>query len=256
AHGHRASRDGRAHRHPDAPVGSQDVVHAHRRPDRQRDEGERAGSAGGGVLRLHQQADRGGQLRRADLQLPGGGGVSGAGKTILIVEDDQPSREIVRLATSAQNHTLVEAATGVDGLTLAREQNPDLIILDINMPGMSGLDVCRKLRAEGSLVPIIMLTAKSDTIDKVVGLEVGADDYVTKPFEMRELLARIGAHLRRSDADAAGETSSKSRREFPGLVIDISRRQVWRDDVEVILTVTEFNVLALLTSRPGQVFSR
>jgi DNA-binding response OmpR family regulator len=101
-----------------------------------------------------------------------------------------------------------------------------------------------------------MLTAKSDTIDKVVGLEVGADDYVTKPFEMRELLARIGAHLRRSDADAAGETSSKARREFPGLVIDISRRQVWRDDVEVILTVTEFNVLALLTSRPGQVFSR
>jgi DNA-binding response OmpR family regulator len=105
-------------------------------------------------------------------------------------------------------------------------------------------------------VPIIMLTAKSDTIDKVVGLEVGADDYVTKPFEVRELMARIGAHLRRSDADAAGEASSKSRREFPGLVIDISRRQVWRDGVEVILTVTEFNVLALLTSRPGQVFSR
>jgi DNA-binding response OmpR family regulator len=121
---------------------------------------------------------------------------------------------------------------------------------------MSGLDVCRKLRAEGSLVPIIMLTAKSDTIDKVVGLEVGADDYVTKPFEVRELMARIGAHLRRSDADAAGEATNKSRREFPGLVIDISRRQVWRDDVEVILTVTEFNVLALLTSRPGQVFSR
>jgi DNA-binding response OmpR family regulator len=105
-------------------------------------------------------------------------------------------------------------------------------------------------------VPIIMLTAKSDTIDKVVGLEVGADDYVTKPFEMRELLARIGAHLRRGDADAAGVATSKSRREFPGLVIDISRRQVWRDEVEVILTVTEFNVLALLTSRPGQVFSR
>jgi two-component system response regulator MtrA len=139
---------------------------------------------------------------------------------------------------------------------MARATDPDLILLDINMPGMSGLDVCRKLRAEGSLVPIIMLTAKSDTIDKVVGLEVGADDYVTKPFEVRELMARIGAHLRRSDADAAGDASNKSRREFPGLVIDISRRQVWRDDVEVVLTVTEFNVLALLTSRPGQVFSR
>jgi DNA-binding response OmpR family regulator len=177
-------------------------------------------------------------------------------KHILIIEDDAQSRQVVRLATEAQSYILTEASTGDEGLELARASDPDLILLDINMPGMSGLDVCRKLRADGSLVPIIMLTAKSDTIDKVVGLEVGADDYVTKPFEVRELMARIGAHLRRIDADAAGEASSKSRREFPGLVIDTSRRQVWRDEVEVILTVTEFNVLALLTSRPGQVFSR
>ncbi len=177
-------------------------------------------------------------------------------KKILIIEDDPQNRQIVRLAAEAQSYNLTEATTGDEGLEMARATNPDLILLDINMPGMSGLDVCRKLRAEGSLLPIIMLTAKSDTIDKVVGLEVGADDYVTKPFEVRELMARIGAHLRRSDADAAGEASNKSRREFPGLIIDISRRQVWRDDVEVVLTVTEFNVLALLTSRPGQVFSR
>jgi len=177
-------------------------------------------------------------------------------KHILIIEDDAQSRQVVRLATEAQSYILTEASTGDEGLELARASDPDLILLDINMPGMSGLDVCRKLRADGSLVPIIMLTAKSDTIDKVVGLEVGAEDYVTKPFEVRELMARIGAHLRRIDADAAGEASSKSRREFPGLVIDTSRRQVWRDEVEVILTVTEFNVLALLTSRPGQVFSR
>jgi DNA-binding response OmpR family regulator len=177
-------------------------------------------------------------------------------KHILIIEDDAQSRQVVRLATEAQSYILTEASSGDEGLELARASDPDLILLDINMPGMSGLDVCRKLRADGSLVPIIMLTAKSDTIDKVVGLEVGADDYVTKPFEVRELMARIGAHLRRIDADAAGEASSKSRREFPGLVIDTSRRQVWRDEVEVILTVTEFNVLALLTSRPGQVFSR
>ena len=176
-------------------------------------------------------------------------------KKILIIEDDEQSRGVVRLAMQSQSYELTEAKTGDEGLEMARAGDPDLILLDINMPGMSGLDVCRKLRAEGSLVPIIMLTAKSDTIDKVVGLEVGADDYVTKPFEVRELMARIGAHLRRSDA-AAGEASSKSRREFPGLVIDTSRRQVWRDDVEVILTVTEFNVLALLSSRPGQVFSR
>jgi DNA-binding response OmpR family regulator len=176
-------------------------------------------------------------------------------KTILIIEDDTASRQVVRLAMQAESYTLLEASTGDEGLELARSDNPDLILLDINMPGMSGLDVCRKLRAEGSLVPIVMLTAKTDTIDKVVGLEVGADDYVTKPFEVRELLARIGAHVRRSEL-TVGVVPNKTRYEFPGLTIDLSRRQVWRDNEEVTLTVTEFNVLALLSSRPGQVFSR
>ena len=176
-------------------------------------------------------------------------------KTILIIEDDAASRQVVRLAMQGETYTLVEATTGDEGLEMARSEDPDLILLDINMPGMSGLDVCRKLRAEGSLVPIIMLTGKADTIDKVVGLEVGADDYVTKPFEVRELMARIGAHLRRGEA-TAGVVPNKTRYEFPGLTIDLSRRQVWRDNDEVSLTVTEFNVLALLASRPGQVFSR
>jgi DNA-binding response OmpR family regulator len=176
-------------------------------------------------------------------------------KNILIIEDDAASRQVVRLAMQSSSYSLVEATTGDEGLERARSDQPDLILLDINMPGMSGLDVCRKLRAEGSLVPIIMLTGKADTIDKVVGLEVGADDYVTKPFEVRELLARIGAHLRRSDADT-DPVPNKTRREFPGLTLDLGRRQVWRDGNEVSLTVTEFNVLGLLTSRPGQVFSR
>jgi DNA-binding response OmpR family regulator len=176
-------------------------------------------------------------------------------KNILIIEDDAASRNVVRLAMQSSPYALSEAGTGDEGLEKARLEQPDLILLDINMPGMSGLDVCRKLRAEGSLVPIIMLTAKSDTIDKVVGLEVGADDYVTKPFEVRELIARIGAHLRRSDA-SLDSAASKTRREFPGLTLDLGRRQAWRDGKEVSLTVTEFNVLALLTSRPGQVFSR
>ncbi len=120
--------------------------------------------------------------------------------------------------------------------------------------GMSGLDVCRRLRAEGARVPIIMLTAKSDTIDVVVGLELGADDYVTKPFEVRELMARIGAHLRRSEISA--QEQPRDRFEFPGLTIDLGRRQVFRDGEEVMLTLTEFNLLALLASRPGQVMSR
>jgi len=119
---------------------------------------------------------------------------------------------------------------------------------------MSGLDVCRRLRAEGSRVPIIMLTAKSDTIDVVVGLELGADDYVTKPFEVRELMARVGAHLRRSEISA--QDQPRDRFEFPGLTIDLGRRQVFREGEEVMLTLTEFNLLALLASRPGQVMSR
>ena len=173
-----------------------------------------------------------------------------------MIEDDAQARQVVRLAMQAQNYDLIEATSGDEGLEKARTDNPDLILLDINMPGMSGLDVCRKLRADGSLVPIIMLTAKTDTIDKVVGLEVGADDYVTKPFEVRELMARIGAHLRRGEAMGSDASPAATRREFPGLALDTSRRQVWRDDQEVVLTVTEFNVLDLLTSKPGQVFSR
>src|SRR6202171_1683458 len=124
---------------------------------------------------------------------------------------------MVRLAMQSQSYLLTEAKTGEEGLDLARSIEPDLILLDVNMPGISGLDVCRKLRAEGSLVPIIMLTAKSDTIDKVVGLEVGADDYITKPFEVRELMARIGAHLRRAEA-STGQPATKARREVPGVV--------------------------------------
>ncbi|HXO67216.1 MAG TPA: response regulator transcription factor, partial [Candidatus Dormibacteraeota bacterium] len=155
-------------------------------------------------------------------------------KNILIIEDDEQSRQMVRMAMQTQSFQLQEAKTGDEGLEIARAGEPDLILLDVNMPGMSGLDVCRKLRAEGLLVPIIMLTAKSDTIDKVVGLEVGADDYITKPFEVRELMARIGAHLRRSEA-STGQPANKARREFPGLVVDTSRRQVWRDDREVPL---------------------
>jgi len=179
---------------------------------------------------------------------------SGMDRTILIVEDDQATREVVALACAPQNYHLIEATTGPDGLELAREHSPDLIILDVNLPGMSGLDVCRRLRADGSRVPILMLTAKSDTIDVVVGLELGADDYIPKPFEVRELMARIGAHLRRSEITPSEHT--RDRFEFPGLTIDLRRRQVHRDGEEVPLTLTEFNLLALLASRPGQVMSR
>ena len=179
---------------------------------------------------------------------------SGGTRTLLIVEDDAPTRDLIRLACQPQNYQVLEASTGPEGLEGARQSAPDLIILDVNLPGMSGLDVCRRLRADGSRTPILMLTAKSDTIDVVVGLELGADDYITKPFEVRELLARIGAHLRR--AEIAPSEHVRERFEFPGLSIDLRRRQVHRDGEEVPLTLTEFNLLALLASRPGQVMSR
>ncbi|MDQ6709967.1 MAG: response regulator, partial [Candidatus Dormibacteraeota bacterium] len=103
------------------------------------------------------------------------------------------------MACVGQNLTLIEADTGEKGMEMIEKSEPDLVILDLNLPGVSGMDVCRQLRADGTQVPVIMLTAKNDTIDVVVGLEVGADDYLTKPFEVRELLARVGAHLRRSE---------------------------------------------------------
>ena len=176
-------------------------------------------------------------------------------KTILMIEDDAPTREVVRMACVGQNLTLLEADTGEKGMEMIEKSEPDLVILDLNLPGVSGMDVCRQLRADGTQVPVIMLTAKNDTIDVVVGLEVGADDYLTKPFEVRELLARVGAHLRRSE-QAVAQALPKTRFEFPGLIIDMNSRQVWREGKEVALTLTEFNLLSLLASQAGQVVSR
>ncbi|HEY8738158.1 MAG TPA: response regulator transcription factor, partial [Candidatus Dormibacteraeota bacterium] len=156
-------------------------------------------------------------------------------KTILMIEDDAPTREVVRMACVGQNLTLIEAETGEKGMEMIEKSEPDLVILDLNLPGVSGMDVCRQLRADGTQVPVIMLTAKNDTIDVVVGLEVGADDYLTKPFEVRELLARVGAHLRRSE-QAVTQSQPKTRFEFPGLIIDMNSRQVWREGKEVSLT--------------------
>jgi len=176
-------------------------------------------------------------------------------KTILMIEDDAPTREVVRMACAGQNLNLIEAENGEKGMELLEKSDPDLVILDLNLPGISGMDVCRQMRADGTQVPVIMLTAKSDTIDVVVGLEVGADDYLTKPFEVRELIARVGAHLRRSE-QAVAQQQPKTRFEFPGLIIDLNSRQVWRDGQEVNLTLTEFNLLSLLASQAGQVVSR
>jgi two-component system, OmpR family, response regulator MtrA len=175
-------------------------------------------------------------------------------KTILIIEDDPATREVVRLACVGQNLNLAEADSAEVGLDQLEEIDPDLIILDLNLSGASGIDFCRRLRMEGFQYLVIMLTARSETIDIIVGLEVGADDYLTKPFEVRELLARVWAHLRRNEQGVA--RLPKRRLEFPGLRLDLDSRQVWRDGAEVVLTLTEFNLLSELASHPGKVISR
>ena len=176
-------------------------------------------------------------------------------ETVVMIGEAGPTRDGDRRAVVGQTLTMIEADSGEKGMEMIEKSEPDLVILDLNLPGVSGMDVCRQLRADGTQVPVIMLTAKNDTIDVVVGLEVGADDYLTKPFEVRELLARVGAHLRRSE-QAVTTQQPKTRFEFPGLIIDMNSRQVWREGKEVSLTLTEFNLLSLLASQAGQVVSR
>ena len=177
-----------------------------------------------------------------------------SGRTILVVEDDLNSRDKVIKALNAQNHTTVEASSGSEGIIKFHETNPDLVILDASVPEVNGFDVCRKLRQDGARCPIVLISDKADTIDVVVGLELGADDYVTKPFEIRELMARIGAQLRRSEMAAAQAIPQII--EHNGLKIDLGRRLVTVNGVEKNLTLTEFNLLTLLATRKGQVMSR
>jgi DNA-binding response OmpR family regulator len=172
---------------------------------------------------------------------------------VLIVEDDPTARKLLCAVVEASHLEPVPASDGVEALQLATT-GIDLVLLDMNLPGLGGLEVCRRLRRDGLGAPIIMVTACLDTVDAVVALEIGADDYVRKPFHARELAARIATHLRRKSGPTPSQTPA--RLEFPGLVIDTARRQVWRDGVEVELTITEFNLLRVLAERPEMVVSR
>jgi two-component system response regulator MtrA len=172
---------------------------------------------------------------------------------ILLVEDDPSIREVTALGLRAAGFTVTTAADGLEGLERWRTDAPDLVLLDVMLPRVDGLEVCRAIRRE-TMIPIVMLTARADTIDVVVGLESGADDYVRKPFEMPELVARLRAALRRRgrDADPAAEHVIA----LGPLRVDLAGRTVERDGREVPLTRTEFDLLADLASRPGQVFTR
>jgi two-component system response regulator MtrA len=171
---------------------------------------------------------------------------------ILLVEDDPSIREITALGLRAAGFTVETASDGVEGVERWRASRPDLVLLDVMLPRLDGLEVLRAIRHEAT-TPVVMLTARADTIDVVVGLESGADDYVRKPFEMPELVARVRAALRRRDADAApGEGLLR----LGDLVIDAAGRTVTRGGREIALTRTEFDLLAALARHPGQVFAR
>lgn len=175
-------------------------------------------------------------------------------RKVLVVDDEAMIRKTVRLACEKEGYAVQEAENGAEALTKVDSFRPDIILLDLMLPDISGFDVCRDIRRAGTKVPILILSAKTEEIDVVVGLEIGADDYVVKPFRPRELLARIAAHLRKSRLEEDRE--SDGRMIFRDLVIDANERRVYRNDEEVQLTHTEFDLLAFLASNAGKVLSR
>ncbi len=178
-----------------------------------------------------------------------------AGERILIVEDERAVARGLEYALQDEGFDVLIAETGQEALGLARTQDPDLILLDIRLPDISGFDVCRQLRQEGKRQPILMLTALDEPVDKVLGLELGADDYVVKPYNLRELIARIRALLRR----AYGELSKSSQGEtitFGDVVLDLEQLRVTQAGLAIYLTPTEFRLLRYLTSHPNRPVSR
>jgi len=175
--------------------------------------------------------------------------------TILIVEDEFAVARGIQYALQQEGYEVTVARSGEEGLEFAISQAPDLIVLDVRLPEMDGFEVLRRLRAAGTKSPVLFLTARGDEFDKVVGLELGADDYVTKPFALRELLSRIRALLRRAYGDLANAAGGRVIR-HGDLLIDLERRRVQRGQRRIALTATEFEILRHLASRPGRVFTR
>ena len=172
-------------------------------------------------------------------------------KQILVVDDEPRIADICRDYLERAGFTVVTAANGADALTLARTKQPDLVVLDLGLPKMDGLDVTRALRKQSN-VPIIMLTARVDESDKLVGLELGADDYLTKPFSPRELVARVRAVFRRTDIGPRRSDVIRAG----DVVLDVPRMQARVGPRSVELTSTEFELLATLMRQPGRVFTR
>ena len=180
--------------------------------------------------------------------------MSESNRQILIVDADPATRREVRSACEQDGYQVIEAETGAEGLRLISSAHPSLVLLEVTLPDGSGFDVCRELRRSDPGAPVIMMSNRSDEIDVVVALEIGADDYVTKPLRLRELAARVAAHLRRARMESA--EAMRTRLEFRDLVIDVNERRIYKAGKEVELTHTEFDLLTFLASDAGKVLSR
>ena len=177
-------------------------------------------------------------------------------KTVLIVEDERAIVEILKFNLKREGYETLEALDGETGLLLAQTKDPDLILLDVMLPKMSGFDICKTLRGENRTTPIIMLTAREEEMDKVFGLETGADDYMTKPFSMKELMARVKANIRRRSMEYAPAQSTACHIEADGLCLNPETYQVTKNGTPVELTQKEYDLLSYLIRERGKVFSR
>ena len=179
-------------------------------------------------------------------------------KTVLIIEDEKNIVDILRFNLQREGYATLEAYDGEEGLRMALSENPDLLLLDVMLPKMIGFDVCRAVRQKGSSVPVIILTAREEEADKVLGLEIGADDYITKPFSMRELIARVGANIRRTAMASPNQaTAAEGAMPMAGdLAVNTDSHQVFRSGAVIDLTAREYELLVFLASHPNKVYSR
>ena len=169
---------------------------------------------------------------------------------VLLVDDDRAIRESLARALDLEGYEVLTAADGAEALRITREEHPDVLVLDVMMPSVDGLTVCRVLRFEQDRTPILMLTARTETTDRVAGLDAGADDYLPKPFDLDELLARLRALLRRVDFEASDDEEDDVLR-VADLRVDPASRRVWRGEDEIDLSKTEFELIELLVRNTG-----